>query len=122
MPDVKDRVQALRSLGFKIAIDDVGIGHAGLASFSLLQPDIAKLDTSLIRDIDASAQKKSIVKSMIAVCRDELGVQVICEGVETRAERDTLEELGTETLQGHLFGRPTLGFTEPNWTMSPPAN
>jgi EAL domain-containing protein (putative c-di-GMP-specific phosphodiesterase class I)/ActR/RegA family two-component response regulator len=122
VPDVKDRVQALRSLGFKIAIDDLGTGYAGLASFSQLQPDIAKLDMSLIRDIDVSSQKRSIVKSMISVCRDDLGVQVICEGVETRAERDTLEELGSGTLQGHLFGRPAVGFTEPNWTMSPPAS
>jgi EAL domain-containing protein (putative c-di-GMP-specific phosphodiesterase class I)/CheY-like chemotaxis protein len=121
VPDVKDRVQALRSLGFKIAIDDLGTGYAGLASFTQLQPDIAKLDMSLVRDIDVSSQKRSIVKSMIAVCRDDLGVQVICEGVETRAERDTLEELGSGTLQGHLFGRPASGFAEPNWTMSPPA-
>lgn len=121
VPDVKDRAQALRSLGFKIAIDDLGTGYAGLASFTQLQPDIAKLDVSLVRDIDASAQKRSIVKSMIAVCRDDLGVQVVCEGVETCAERDTLEELGSDTLQGHLFGRPAVGFAEPIWTLSPPA-
>jgi EAL domain-containing protein (putative c-di-GMP-specific phosphodiesterase class I) len=122
VPDVRERVQALRSLGFKIAIDDLGIGYAGLASFSQLQPDIAKLDTSLIRDIDLSSQKRSIVGSMISVCRDDLGVQVICEGVETRAERDTLEQLGTEVVQGYLFGRPSPGFTQPDWTMNPPAN
>jgi len=122
VPDLKDRVKSLRDLGFKIAVDDLGAGYAGLSSFSQLEPDIAKLDTSLIRDIDISPQKKSIVRSLLDVCRDDLGVQVICEGVETPAERDTLDELGSVTLQGYLFGRPAVGFTEPRWTASPPAS
>jgi EAL domain-containing protein (putative c-di-GMP-specific phosphodiesterase class I) len=121
VPDVKDRVKSLRALGFKIAVDDLGAGYAGLSSFSQLQPDIAKLDMSLIRDIDLSPQKRSIVRSLLAVCRDDLDVQVICEGVETRAERDTLDALGSDTLQGYLFGRPAVGFTRPQWTDSPPA-
>jgi len=121
VPDVKERVKSLRALGFKIAVDDLGAGYAGLSSFSQLEPDIAKLDASLIRDIDASPQKKSIVRSMLSVCRDDLGVQVISEGVETTAERDTLDELGAFELQGYLFGKPALGFTQPRWSISAPA-
>jgi EAL domain-containing protein (putative c-di-GMP-specific phosphodiesterase class I) len=121
VPDVKDRVKSLRNLGFKIAVDDLGAGYAGLSSFSQLNPDIAKLDMSLIRNIDVSPQKRSIVKSMLSVCREELGVDVICEGVETHAERDTLDELGSAMLQGYLFGKPEAGFTEPRWSLSPPA-
>jgi len=117
--DIKGRAQALRAMGFKIAIDDLGAGYAGLSSFSQLEPDIAKLDMSLIRDIDDSPQKQSIVKSMINVCRDELGVTVICEGVETVRERDTLGELGSETQQGYFFGRPAAGFSMARWSESP---
>jgi len=113
--DVKGRAQALRNIGFKLAIDDLGAGYAGLSSFSQLEPDIAKLDMSLIRDIDASPQKQSIVRSMVSVCRDELGVQVVCEGVETPAERNMLEALGSETQQGYLFGRPHAQFLLPHW-------
>jgi EAL domain-containing protein (putative c-di-GMP-specific phosphodiesterase class I) len=113
--DVKGRAQALRNIGFKLAIDDLGAGYAGLSSFSQLEPDIAKLDMSLIRDIDASPQKQSIVRSMVSVCRDELGVQVVCEGVETPAERNMLEALGSETQQGYLFGRPHAQFLMPHW-------
>jgi EAL domain-containing protein (putative c-di-GMP-specific phosphodiesterase class I) len=113
--DVKGRAQALRAMGYKLAIDDLGAGYAGLSSFSQLEPDIAKLDMSLVRDIDNSAQKQSIVRSMLDVCRNELGVSVICEGVETVAERDKLDELGAGTLQGYLFGRPAAGFLTPNW-------
>lgn len=123
VPDLKDRVKSLRSLGFKIAVDDLGAGYAGLSSFSQLEPDIAKLDMSLIRDIDVSPQKKSIVRSLLDVCRDDLGVQVVCEGVETPAERDTLDDLGSANLQGYLFGRPDVGFMTPRWTVNaPPGN
>jgi len=52
----KDRVKSLRALGFKIAVDDLGAGYAGLSSFSQLDPDIAKLDMSLNRDIPPTGQ------------------------------------------------------------------
>jgi EAL domain-containing protein (putative c-di-GMP-specific phosphodiesterase class I)/CheY-like chemotaxis protein len=117
--DIKGRAEALRAMGFKLAIDDLGAGYAGLSSFSQLEPDIAKLDMSLIRDIDGSPQKRSIVKSMINVCRDELGVTVVCEGVETARERDTLGELGSDTQQGYFFGRPSEGFATARWSERP---
>jgi EAL domain-containing protein (putative c-di-GMP-specific phosphodiesterase class I) len=47
---------------------------------------------------------------MITVCRQELGTQVVCEGVETLGERDTLESLGADLLQGFLFARPERQF------------
>jgi EAL domain-containing protein (putative c-di-GMP-specific phosphodiesterase class I) len=120
--DVKSRAQTLRSLGYKLAIDDLGAGYAGLSSFSQLEPDIAKLDMSLVRDIDHSTQKQSIVRSMLEVCQKELGVSVVCEGVETVAERDTLDKLGSETQQGYLYGRPSAGFIAPRWGEAPSAS
>jgi EAL domain-containing protein (putative c-di-GMP-specific phosphodiesterase class I) len=116
--DVKSRAQALRALGYKLAIDDLGAGYAGLSSFAQLEPDIAKLDMSLVRDIDHSPQKQSIVRSMLNVCQNDLGVDVVCEGVETAAERDMLDGLGGETQQGYLFGRPAAGFIPPSWGQS----
>ena len=108
--DIRGRIEDLRRLGFRIAVDDLGAGYAGLSSFSQLEPDIAKLDMSLIRGIDGSPKKASLVRSMIAVCRDDLGTSVVCEGVETAAERDTLEHLGADLLQGYLFARPQPQF------------
>jgi len=113
--DVKSRAQALRAMGYKIAIDDLGAGYAGLSSFAQLDPDIAKLDMSLVRDIDHSLQKQSIVRSMLEVCQKDLGVTVVCEGVETEAERDVLDGLGSDAQQGYLFGRPAEGFVAPHW-------
>ena len=103
----------LRRLGYRIAVDDLGAGYAGLSSFSQLEPDIVKLDMSLIRDINVSNRKSSIVRSMIAVCARDLGTRVVCEGVETEAERDALDSLGATLLQGYLFGRPEKGFRAP---------
>jgi EAL domain-containing protein (putative c-di-GMP-specific phosphodiesterase class I) len=111
--DVQSGISKLRKLGYRIAVDDLGAGYAGLSSFSQLEPDIVKLDMSLIRDVNASKRKASIVRSMIAVCARDLGTEVVCEGVETEAERDTLDDLGATLLQGYLLGKPGQGFQKP---------
>jgi EAL domain-containing protein (putative c-di-GMP-specific phosphodiesterase class I) len=108
--DLKGRTRALRDLGFRIAVDDLGAGYSGLSSFSQLEPDVAKLDMSLIRDIDGSSAKASLVRSMISVCAQDLGIRVVCEGVETVGERDTLQRVGADLLQGYLFAKPENGF------------
>ncbi|HEY5957961.1 MAG TPA: EAL domain-containing protein, partial [Polyangiaceae bacterium] len=108
------KLDSLRKLGFRIAVDDLGAGYAGLSSFTQLKPEVVKLDMSLIRCIEHSDQQQSIVRSMITVCRQELNVQVVCEGVETAAERETLERLGATLLQGYLIGHPSRNFETPN--------
>jgi EAL domain-containing protein (putative c-di-GMP-specific phosphodiesterase class I) len=108
--DLKSRVRALRDLGYRIAVDDLGAGYSGLSSFSQLEPDVAKLDMSLIRDVDGSTSKASLVKSMISVCVQDLGMRVVCEGVETVGERDTLQRVGADLFQGYLFAKPENTF------------
>jgi EAL domain-containing protein (putative c-di-GMP-specific phosphodiesterase class I) len=103
--DVRGRVEALRARGFRVAIDDLGAGYAGLSSFSLLEPEVVKIDMDLVRDVDKNSMKRKLVASMASVCK-EMGMLVVGEGVETVAERDTLIELGCPLLQGYLFGRP----------------
>lgn len=113
--DVPQRIAKLRSLGYRVAIDDLGAGYAGLACFSRLEPEVAKLDMCLIRGIDRSARMQSLVRSMIHVCCDDLGIRVVCEGVETAAERDTLMTLGAQLLQGYLFAKPAPPFPAVQW-------
>ena len=98
-----------------MAVDDLGAGYAGLASFSQLDPDFVKLDMSLIRGIHTNAKKRSVVRAMVALCRDELGIDVISEGVELADERDAVQVTGCGLMQGYLFLRPTRGFADPNW-------
>lgn len=113
--EVTSAVRRLRDLGFRIAIDDLGAGYAGLSSFALLEPDVAKLDMTLVRDIDTSAVKRKLVASMTALCKD-MGMLIVAEGVETAAERDVLVEIGCDLLQGYLFARPGRPFPEVAWS------
>jgi len=110
--DLDQRVAQLRALGFKIAVDDLGAGYAGMTTLTQLEPDIAKLDMSLIRNIDKESKKQSVVRSLVTLCR-ELKIDVVAEGVETPAERDTLVDMGCDYLQGYLFGRPGRLLTPP---------
>lgn len=110
--DVKAHVAELRALGFRIAIDDLGAGYAGLTSFATLEPEFVKLDMSLIRDVDSSPIKQKLVRSMSSLCRD-MGMMVVAEGVETPAERDTILEIGCDLIQGYLYAKPGRPFPEP---------
>lgn len=111
VPDVRSRVARLKRMGFRIAIDDLGAGYAGLASFAQLEPSVVKIDMALVRDIHHNEMKAKLVGSMASACR-ELGITVVAEGVELPAERDALADLGCELLQGYLFARPGFGFPE----------
>lgn len=110
VPELRERVSRLRALGYRIAVDNLGAGYAGLSSFEKLEPDVAKVDMSLIRGVDGSSRKANLVRAMIEVCQKELGAKVVCEGVETERERDTLADLGADLLQGYLFARPGREF------------
>jgi EAL domain-containing protein (putative c-di-GMP-specific phosphodiesterase class I) len=110
------KLRQLRQLGFRLAVDDLGAGYAGLSSFSTLEPEFVKLDMSLIRSVDSSPKKRSIVSAMIRLCIHELGMKVICEGIETAAERDVLAAEGGDLLQGYLFSHPQVGFQAPRWS------
>ncbi|MGD8861498.1 MAG: EAL domain-containing response regulator [Myxococcales bacterium] len=112
--DAAERIDRLRQLGFRIAIDDIGAGYSGLNSFAMLHPDLIKLDMDLVRDIDHDAVKQRLVRLLLQMSED-LGISVVAEGVETAGERDMLLRLGCELLQGYFFGRPGAPFVEPTW-------
>lgn len=112
--DARRRVAALREMGFRIAVDDLGAGYAGLSSFTLLEPEIVKLDMSLVRDIHVTSTKQKVVRSMTTLSKD-MGMIVVAEGVETREERDCLIDLGCELLQGFLFAKPGRAFPGVAW-------
>ena len=96
-----------RKRGFLTAIDDFGAGHSGLNLLADFVPDYVKLDMQLVQGIDANATRRAIVRGLV-VMTAELGVRLIAEGVETRAEFETLRELGIELFQGFYFARPAF--------------
>lgn len=89
----------------RIAIDDVGAGYAGLRHLVDLQPDILKLDMSLTRDIESDPARKALVHALVHFAHD-IGSSIVAEGVETEAERSTLNKLGVSRAQGYLFSHP----------------
>jgi EAL domain-containing protein (putative c-di-GMP-specific phosphodiesterase class I) len=105
MPDIRQRIASLRALGYRIALDDLGAGYAGLTSFAHLEPDVVKIDRSLVQDIGSDRTKQKLLGSLTELC-GQLDMSVICEGIETREERDTLLMLRCDLLQGYLFARP----------------
>ena len=110
--DARARVESLKRMGYRIAVDDLGAGYAGLTSFAQLEPHIVKLDMSLVRNLHEAPTKRKLIQSIVALCRD-LGIEPVAEGVETGAERDVLEQLGCSLLQGYLFGKPEREFLQP---------
>ena len=102
---LREIVRVYKRQGFQTAIDDFGAGYAGLNLLTEFQPDIIKLDMGLIRHIDQDNVRQTIVRGTLYICR-ELGITVIAEGIENRAELDFLRDAGIHLFQGYYFARP----------------
>ena len=104
-PSAASALTLARSLGFKVAVDDFGTGHASFAYVRTLPVDVLKIDRSFVQDMASCAITYSIVRSMLQLS-GSLGLAVVAEGIETAADLEALEGLGCELGQGFLFGRP----------------
>ena len=114
MGAARERAVALRGSGYRVAIDDLGAGYAGLSSFTALEPDVCKLDMSLVRDVHLFPKRRRLVESMTSLCRD-LEILVVAEGVETAEELECLRGVGCDLFQGYLLARPGPPFPVPVW-------
>jgi EAL domain-containing protein (putative c-di-GMP-specific phosphodiesterase class I) len=97
----------LRACGARVAVDDTGSGFASLRHILDLHPDIIKIDIAITRGIDTDPSLAALA-GMLAGFAAEMGIDVVAEGVETRAQRDRLLELGVVHGQGDLLGRPAI--------------
>jgi EAL domain-containing protein (putative c-di-GMP-specific phosphodiesterase class I) len=100
-----ERLNTHRARGIRFAIDDFGAGYSGLNLLAEFQPDEVKLDMHLVRDIESKGPRQAIVRAVIQAC-DDLGIDVIAEGVETEAEYRWFKRRGVRLFQGYLFARP----------------
>ena len=103
--DLMEALSALRASGVRIAIDDAGAGFASLRHTLQIAPDIVKVDISLVRDIDKDRGRRALAAALISFA-DEMEMEIIAEGIETREELDTLLELGVRYGQGFFLAKP----------------
>jgi EAL domain-containing protein (putative c-di-GMP-specific phosphodiesterase class I) len=108
-----DRLAAVlarvRAAGVRIAVDDAGSGYAGLERILVLDPEVLKLDRSLVHGIAQHGGRQAMCEAMVRFTA-RMDTRLIAEGVETEADLETLRHLGVGYAQGYLLGRPA---TEP---------
>lgn len=102
---LKGIIHEYQRQSFKTAIDDFGAGYSGLNLLAEFQPDIIKLDMSLVRNIDTHPVRQAIVQGILGVCQ-ALDIEVIAEGIESVGEMLHLQRSGVYLFQGYLFARP----------------
>ena len=107
LDDLRKSVVMLRSMGFQIAIDDVGAGFASLKLWSEVRPEFVKIDKHFVRELHLDGFKRQFVKSIHEISAYS-GARVIAEGIETEAELRILRDLGIECGQGYLLGMPAM--------------
>lgn len=116
-PLVLENLEHYREQGFQIAIDDVGMGNAGLRALSHIRPDFIKIAPVLVRNIDTHPIKRALVESF-AILSKKIGFHIIAEGVETATEYTALADLGVLRGQGNHFAAPA--FPPPKPLVVPP--
>ncbi|MFP4474973.1 MAG: GGDEF domain-containing protein [Desulfatibacillaceae bacterium] len=98
-------VDRYRRQGFRIAIDDLGSGYAGLKMLTQIEPYMVKIDRFLISGVDRSAKKQLLISSLVDFCH-RINSMVVAEGIETEGELDTVMDLGVDLGQGYFLARP----------------
>ena len=112
--NLRGRLRELRRMGFRIPVDDLGAGYAGLTSFAALEPEFVKIDMTLVRGVDRDPRRRKLICALVDVCRD-IGGQIVAEGIETIGERDALIDTGCDLLQGYHIARPGPPFPSIHW-------
>lgn len=104
-PVISASLQALRQMGVKLALDDFGTGYSSLNYLSRFRLDTLKIDRSFIIELESNQRCRDLTRHIIGMGKT-LGLVLVAEGVETRAQADLLTQFGCEQLQGYLFSRP----------------
>lgn len=100
-----EKICELKDSGFKVSMDDFGAGYSSLNLIGILPVDIIKLDKGFLRDGLQAVRGKTIIKGLIGIL-NEVGLGIVCEGVETREEERMLKEYGCSVIQGFLYDGP----------------
>ena len=101
---VSRKVNSLREMGFKVAVDDFGSGYSSLNILKDMPIDILKLDMGFLRGRNGE-NGQIIIRNVVSMVR-ELSLDIITEGVETQEQADFLGHVGCDTIQGYLYAKP----------------
>ena len=103
--DTANTMQTLRAQGVRFSLDDFGTGYASLSHLKRLPLYQLKIDGSFVQDIVTDSNDQAMVQTMIGMANN-LGLNVIAEGVETQAQHQALLQLHCPAFQGYFFARP----------------
>jgi diguanylate cyclase (GGDEF)-like protein/PAS domain S-box-containing protein len=101
----RKRLVELKQLGVRLAIDDFGTGYSSLSHLQQFPVDILKIDQSFLHRMHQGSQDAALVRTIITLAK-LLSLRTIAEGVEDAEQQERLKELGCDSAQGFLFGRP----------------
>ncbi len=102
---IAERMEAVRRLGVRIAVDDFGTGFSSLAHLQKLPIDTLKIDRSFVQFIAQDRNAMSLLESLLTLAKN-LHLEVVAEGVELQSQANVLDKLGCTLAQGYLFARP----------------
>lgn len=108
MTDVEQHLETLGKLqecGFQVEIDDFGSGYSSLNMLKDIKADVLKIDMLFLRETENQERSRTILNSIMSMSK-ALGMRVITEGVETKAQLDLLTEMGCDAFQGYYFSKP----------------
>lgn len=100
-----DRIEGLRKRGFKVSVDDFGAGYSSLNLIGTLPVDIIKLDKGFIKNCLGNSRGQNIIKGLIGIL-NEIDMDIVCEGIETKDEERVVYEFGCDSMQGFLYDKP----------------
>ncbi|XQZ97977.1 EAL domain-containing protein [Komagataeibacter rhaeticus] len=103
--DTEEVLQSIRNLGCGLSMDDFGTGYSSLSRLTRLPLTEIKIDRSFINDFEYDTNAQAVTMAVIGI-GSRLGMTVVTEGVETEQQRDLLEELNCDVMQGYLFAKP----------------
>lgn len=104
-PALARALAALRARGIRVAVDDAGAGFASMQHVLRLQPDVVKLDASLVRGMDSEPAQRALVSALVSFA-SAIGCSLVAEGIETAGELDAVRALGVTCAQGFHLGMP----------------
>lgn len=104
---INDIIEAYKSMGFSVALDDFGNGYANLDLLTDLSPDKLKIDRQLVMNCHRDVRRQALLRALVSL-GNQLGMILIAEGVETIDEAVWLYEAGINLQQGFLFARPAF--------------